>query len=125
MEENKMIKYGKYGWVDLSNLEKRGSQIYWEKSIGKTIEFQYDDIHGFIVISGYHNHQKIYINIDGYVSDYLVNTITILKVYLGNVLHNPYLHNFKYEIGDVVNDTMLITDRYRDDKHKKHIILNV
>ena len=114
-----MIKYGKYGWVDLSNLEKRGDQISWEKSVGKTIEFQYDNICGTILISGYHDKRKVYIDIDGYVSNCLVHTATILRAHLRNILKHPYLNNFKYNIGDIVNDTMLITDRYRDDKHIK------
>ena len=114
MEKNKIISYGKYGWVDLSNLERRGSQIHWEKSVGKQIEFQYDDIYGIIIISGYYNQHKIYITIDGYVSNYLVNTITILRVHLRNVLRHS-INTFKYEIGDIVNNTILI-NRYMSQK---------
>lgn len=114
-----MIKYGKLGWVDLSNLEQQNGHIDWKKSVGKTIEFQYDNIHGNILISGYYNNKKVYIDVDGYVSNYLVHTETILRSQLKNILCHQYLHNFKYEIGNIVNGTMLITDRYRNERNVK------
>ena len=119
MSENQMIRYGKYGWVDLSNLIKNKSTICWKESVGKTIEFQYDDICSTILISGYYDKKRVYIDINGYVSNYLVYTTTITSVGLGGVLNHRYLNNFKYNIGDVVNGNMLIVGRYRDDKHVK------
>lgn len=119
MSNEQMIKQGKYGWVDLSNLVKRGKRIHWEKSIGKTIDFQYDDVRSTITISGYYNNKQVYIDIDGYVSNCLVHTSTILKAQLGHILNKKYLNNFKYNINDIVNDTLLITKKYRNDKQVK------
>lgn len=114
-----MIKHGEHGWVDLGNMKMNGSQINWKDSVGKTIDFHYDNIDGTILISDYYDNKKVYISIDGYVSNCLVNTSTIKKAQLGHVLNHRYLNNFKYNVGDIVNDVMLITNRYRDDKHMK------
>ena len=119
MENKQMVNYSDYGWVDLSNLVMRGKRIWWEKSIGKTIEFQYNDIHSTILISEYYNKQKVYIDIDGYVSHYLVNTCTIINVRLGDVLNARQYAKFTYNIGDVINNHLLIINRYRDDKNRK------
>lgn len=127
MEEKQMIKYGKYGWVDLSNLEMKGKNIYWEKSVGKTINFKYDDIESTIFISGYYDNKRIYIDVEGYTFNCLVHTGTILRVQLGVVLNKRRLNNFVYNIGDVVNGNLLITNRYRNDQYVKtydYICLN-
>lgn len=119
MENKQMINYGDYGWVNLSNLEMRGKRIWWEKSIGKTIEFQYNDIHSIILISEYYNNKMVYIDIDGYVSHYLAHTSSIIKVRLGNILDKKCYSKFSYNIGDIINGNLLITNRYRDDKNKR------
>jgi predicted RNA-binding Zn-ribbon protein involved in translation (DUF1610 family) len=119
MKNKQMINYSDYGWVDLSNLSMRGKRVWWEKSIGKTIEFQYNDIRSTILISEYYNNQKVYIDINGYVSHYLVNTGSIINVRLGNILKAKQYAKFIYNIGDIINDHLLITNRYRDDKNRK------
>lgn len=108
------------GWVDLSNLETtKCGNISWENSVGKTIEFQYIDICSTILVSGYHDKKKVYIDIDGYAKNCLVHTTTILRGSFGDILGNRYYKDFKYEIGDIVNASFLITGRERDGSGKK------
>ena len=48
---NKNIEKTDMGWVDLSNLVNYPYHINWDKSIGKIVPFQYDDICAELIIS--------------------------------------------------------------------------
>lgn len=112
-----MIKQTKCGWVDLSNLVYSGKSINWDLSIGKTVDFQYDDVVATLTITGRtDNIQYVYIDIPGYVIHH--------KIYVGQIRHGQLGYvikkitpGFKYKVGDVVNG-LLITNMRKVPKYK-------
>lgn len=72
-----MKKQTRFGWVDLSNLSKRRNSFDWDKCIGKTVDFQYEDVVSTLTIVGRHNNQYMYIDIPGYVTKY--------PIYIGQI----------------------------------------
>lgn len=119
MEEKQRIKKTKYGWVDLSNLiyHGSGSLVDWDKSIGQTVKFRYDDIVSTLTITERDKDvQYVYIDVPGYTTHY--------KIYVGQIRHGQLggvvkriTPDFKYEVGDVV-DELLITNRHRKQTYK-------
>ena len=107
------------GWVDLSNLVYRGKSVNWDMSIGKTVDFQYDDVVATLIITRRSdNIQYVYVDIPGYVEH--------LKIYVGQIKHGQLgsaikkiTSDFKYEIGSVFND-LLITSRFRTPGYKHY-----
>lgn len=116
MEEKQMIKQTKYGWVDLSNLVKRGKCFDWEQCIGKTVNFQYDGITAHLTIVGRHNTQYMYIDIPGYVKNHPIYVGQITNGQLGACIQKR-TSDFKYKVGNTVNNLLLI-DVYRSKKYK-------
>lgn len=107
-----MIKQTKFGWVDLSNIPKRGKLFDWKSSVGKTIEFQYLSDAYKMNIVGYIDWHHIQVSVDG--RDVVVANIdNIIKGKLGALVYKR-THDFRYKIGDIVGDTLLITSAYRD-----------
>lgn len=112
MEENKMIKQTDRGWVDLSNLiyHNSGKIIDWSKSVGKTVNFQYDNIISTLtIIERANDTQYVYIDVPGYAQH--------RKIYIGQITHGQLgsvvrriTPDFKYEVGDVVRG-LCITSR--------------
>ena len=46
-----MIKYNKFGWVDLSELARnKNGAINWKGSIGRKIHFKYQDVESDIIL---------------------------------------------------------------------------
>lgn len=112
-----MIKQTKFGWVDLSNLVYAGKLVDWDKSIGKTVDFQYDDIISTLTIVEHgDNAQYVYIDVPGYAKHYKIYVGQIRHGQLGGVI-KKITADFKYEIGDTV-DGLLITNRYRKQTYK-------
>jgi hypothetical protein len=119
MEEKQKIKKTDRGWVNLSNLVYFDSEkmVDWDKSIGKTVDFQYDDVVATLTVTERaDNIQYVYIDVPGYVSHH--------KIYVGQIRHGQLgcvvkkiTPDFKYEIGDVVNG-LLITNRRKAPKYK-------
>lgn len=107
---NKDIIKTDRGWVDLSNLVYGKKSVNWNKSIGKTVDFQYDDIISTLTITEKSdNAQYVYVDVPGYVEHF--------KIYVGQIRHGQFgrvvkkiTPDFKYNIGDTIND-LLITDR--------------
>jgi DNA-directed RNA polymerase subunit RPC12/RpoP len=112
MEENKKIKQTRFGWVDLSNLEYNRNSVDWERSIGRTVDFQYDDIVATLIITDRDDDvQYVYIDVPGYVTHYRIYVGQIRNGQFGKVIQR-ITPDFKYEIGDMVND-LLITEKHK------------
>lgn len=112
MEAKQTIEKTDRGWVDLSNLIyfNSGETVDWDKSIGKTVNFQYDDIMATLTITGRADDiQYVYIDVPGYAQHRRIYVGQIRHGQLGSVVRQ-ITSDFKYEIGDVVND-LLITGR--------------
>lgn len=107
MEENRMIKQTQHGWVDLSNLIRRGKIFDWNRCIGKTVHFQYEDIIATLTIVGRHNNQYMYVDIPGYVHNHPIYVGQIKNGQLGACVQKR-ISDFKYEIGSVVNGVLLL-----------------
>lgn len=113
---NDIVKTAK-GWVDLSNLVYKNNCVNWDMSVGKTVNFQYDDIVSTLIITGRtDNIQYVYIDVPGYVEH--------CKIYVGQITHGQLgrvvkkiTPDFKHKIGDVVND-LLITNNYKTSSYK-------
>ena len=118
MENEQMIRKTKHGWVDLSNLVYNKNSVDWDLSIGKTVDFQYDDVVTTLIITNRSDDiQYVYIDVPGYVKHH--------KIYVGQIRHGQFgsvvkkmTADFRYQIGDYVNN-MLILDRYKDKKGHK------
>lgn len=79
--------------------KRYGEIIDWKKSVGLTLDFQYDEIHGIVKILDYidGNHIKISVN-DG---EYIVSPERIRKCEFGNILQR-YNNDFVFGINDIV-----------------------
>lgn len=119
MEENKMIKQTRFGWVDLSNLPKKSRSFDWDKCIGKTVDFQYEDIISTLTIVGRYNNQYMYIDVPEYVHNHPIYVGQIKNGQLGSVL-KKITADFKYEIGDVINGLLLL-ESCRSKKYKHYL----
>ena len=114
-----MIKQTDRGWVDLSNLIyfNNSEMVDWSSSIGKTVDFQYDDVRSTLTITGRTDDvQYVYIDVPGYVQHH--------KIYVGQIKHGQLgcvvkriTPDFKYEIGDVVMN-LLLTGRRKMPRYK-------
>lgn len=112
----KIIKTDR-GWVDLSNLQYNRTSIDWDTSIGKSVDFQYDNIRSTLIITGRtDNIQYVYIDIPEYVEHYKIYVGQIKHGQLGGVL-KKITNDFKHSVGDIVND-LLITGMYRKLSYK-------
>jgi hypothetical protein len=118
-----LIKIKKY--LDTSNLPKNGKHINWKKSVGKELDFIYDDIIGKITIEDYkdgvltikYKNEKTNINIK-----------KIKQCQFGELLHKR-TKEFKYEIGQnfiddkrnfTITNRELRPDKSSDKKIKKY-----
>ena len=119
MEEGTMIKQTDSGWVDLSNLVyfNTGKTVDWNKSVGKTVDFQYDDITATLTIAGKSDDvQYVYVDVPGYAQHYRIYVGQIRHGQLGGVV-KKITSDFKYEVGDIV-DGLLIINRHRKPGYK-------
>lgn len=107
-----MIKQTKYGWVDLSNIPKKGKVLDWMSSVGAIIEFQYFNCKYVMSITQYIDCNHIWVSIEGY-NDTVMSTSSIMAGKFGRIL-GKRVHDFRYRVGEVVNNTLLITSAYRD-----------
>jgi hypothetical protein len=115
-----MIKQTKYGWIDFSNLPKRtDGTIYWKRSAGCIIPFKYDDIISQCVINKVLDNKYLDIGIDDYVDSYVINYDHLSYGQLGYAL-KKLSTDFLFNIGDVINKSLLITSRYRENGRRKY-----
>lgn len=113
MENKQMIKQTKHGWVDLSNLPKTNNgRVDWKNSKGCVISFKYDDIISSCVINDVLHNGKINISINNYIDNYIMHYNNLSHGLLGYALQKLSTE-FSFNIGDVINKSLLITSRYR------------
>ena len=118
MENEQKIRYNKHGWIDLSELERnKNGTINWKGSIGRKIHFKYQDIESDIILLEYMDGSSIKICILNYIDEYITSSDNILKGQFG-VAVGKKTSEFKYKVGDVVNNHLLITSAYKKGKCK-------
>lgn len=103
--------------VFLDELPRKGTQrINWQESIGKRIEFIYDEITGYIDIIGYKERNMLKIKYNNKIAD--IKTDGLSKAKLGAIL-GVYTSEFKYEIGESFKDdkrNITIIDRFKKER---------
>lgn len=121
------IFIGDNKWFDDDGMIKfKNGGFDWGANIGKPIEFQCYDCHGYYTIKKvvpiknkwYKNEYIICFNDDA-ENEYAVNKETLRNVHFSKILsplhiskHNHgILHNFLYDVDDIVNDKFLILER--------------
>lgn len=112
MEEKQMIKKTKYGWVDLSNVPKKGKLFDWKGSVGAIIKFEYFDTEYTMNIIQYIDCNHILVNVNSY-NTVNMSTSDIIAGKFGKPL-GKRVYDFRYCVGDIVNNTLLITSAYKD-----------
>lgn len=118
MGNERMIKYNKHGWVDLSELKySKDGKIKWKDSIGCNIHFKYQDIESDIILLECLLYNSIKICVIGYTDEYIATRRDILVGNLGKAI-GKRTSEFRYNVGDIVNDHLLITSSYKKDKRK-------
>lgn len=106
--ENKDIRYTKFGWVDLSNLAKtKGGNISWKNSIGCKIPFKYQSVQSEITIKQHLDNQKMVVDIDSHKQNIEILESQIVKNQMG-VYIGIIRRDFKYNIGDIVNNLKIL-----------------
>lgn len=106
-------------FINLNDIPKYRGGIYWDKSIGMSIYFEYEDIKGNVEILDYvKREQKIKFKYKNRVYD--MNTTVFKSVCFGKIL-GKITDEFKIEIGSNFKDdkrNLRILDReYRKDKN--------
>ena len=116
-----MIKQTKFGWVDVSGLPIKNGKIEWKKCIGSIIRFKYKDIYSKMVICRFfdRNKNKVIVNVDGVDCDQIINCYQILRGEFGAIV-NKKTAKYKYQIGQIVNGSMLITSQYKIGSYKHY-----
>lgn len=89
----------------LENLPKSGKGINWKKSIGRDIDFIYEDIKGVLTIINY-KQGKVQVKYNGQESDF-VGTDIIKNCNLGNII-GKIIKDYRFEIGDIVNNKKIL-----------------
>ena len=118
MGNEQMIKYNKFGWVNLSELKRdNNGKIRWKDSVGCKIHFKYQDIESDIVLLECLSHNSVKICVVDYVTEYVVTRRDILSGYLGKATRKRTAE-FKYQIGDIVNGYLLLTSSYMNKNNK-------
>lgn len=118
MEENKMIKQTRHGWVDLSNLSRnKNGTVNWKNSIGCTIPFKYEDLHTYLTIDKFIRGKTVSISIPSYISNHIIDTNNIMSGKFGAII-GKITPNFRYAVGDVINNNIVITECYKHNNLK-------
>lgn len=113
-----MIKQTKYGWVDLSNLSRKGKTFDWKSSVGAVVKFKYFDNEYSMNIMQYIDWNHILVGSEG-CNTITMSTSDIIAGKFGKLL-GKRMYDFRYCVGDIVNDTMLITSIHRDGNRKSY-----
>lgn len=116
--DEQMIKYNKFGWVDLSELARnKNGSINWKGSIGCKIHFKYQDVESDIILLEHMGNLSVKICILGYVDEYIITTGSIVNGNLGKATRKR-TPEFRYKVGETVNGHLLLTSAYIDKCHK-------
>lgn len=116
--DKQMIRYNKFGWVDLSKLARnKNGTIDWKSSIGRKIHFRYQDVESDIILLEYLYEDKIRASIPNYRDEYIFYTDIIMRGCLGKAV-KKITSEFIYKVGDVVNGCLLLTSTYMDKGQK-------
>lgn len=114
MENRQIVKTTKHGWVDLSNLPRtKNGRVDWQNSEGCIIPFKYDDVTSLCVINKFLHNKRLDISIDNYAEHYIMDYNNLSHGTFGYVL-KKLSTSFLFNIGDVINKSLLITSQYRD-----------
>lgn len=125
MNNEQMIRQTKYGWVDLNELpKKKNGTINWKMSVGKEINFQYDNVTNTILITKYCDDHHVQVCIKGCNNEHVIKIESVKNGRFSNLLNVPKLKgknrkDIKYNIGDIVNNTLLITGTNKGE-HKRY-----
>lgn len=118
--EKRDIRYTKFGWVDLSNLERHKKCYNWDASIGKTVDFEYQGIKATLKIKEKVSSQYVKIDVDGFVKNKIIYVGQIKHNRLGECV-NVITARYKYNIGDIIGNLKLIgMSRQANDASKKY-----
>ena len=112
-----MIRNTKHGWVNLSNLPKKGRLFDWKNSIGTTIEFCYKDVHSYMLVEDYVDIHHLKISTPECGDSRLISIENILAGKFGRMV-GEIVPEFRYQIGDVIHDTILILSMYKKGRYK-------
>jgi hypothetical protein len=112
-------------FLDDLPVRKYGNKEYidWKNSAGKTVNFVYDKVIGEIKINSYNStNSKINIYINGYTDECGVEVRTyILKNCNLGLLLNQLYGIYKYEVGSVVNE-LVILEQTIHKKKKAYVV---
>jgi len=108
----KDIRYTDHGWLDMSNLTYKGTLIDWKNSIGASIPFQYKHIQGEVIVKEHLNRRQIVVDIAGIVKDVTIGIHVLYRGAFGYLLGFKNI-NFKYAIGEVVHENILIISSFK------------
>lgn len=125
------IFIGDNKWFDDDGLLRfKNGGFDWGANIGKPIEFQCYDYHGYYTIKRvtsvkdkWYKHEYIICFDDNMANEYIVNKETLRNVHFSKILKSSHIsncchgtsHNFLYDVGNIVNGQFLIMER----EHKK------
>ena len=120
---NRYYKKDIVKYCDLSNVKKKGKLYNWQESIGIKIPFVYGDIEGEFTIIRWVNRDKIEVDYNGRAVEIYCKFLTQNK--FDKVLPPEFTTKWKYNVGDVIEDTinshkrkLLITKRKYDNNSK-------
>lgn len=102
-----------YKHIDLSNLPKNNNKIQWTKSVGCSIPFQYRDICGELIITGY-KHSIVTLKFNDTEFEIRVPHLIQLKIgkYIGVIIKD-----YRYAIGEQINGVVITARKKDKDKY--------
>lgn len=107
------IKANKY--IDLNQFPRdKNGNISWKDSVGIIVDFYYYNEKHTIKIIDYISIDCVKIKIDDMTSE-IVGTQKIKHLYFDNLFYKP---NYIYNVGDVVNDVMILEQLYVESEYK-------
>lgn len=112
MKNEQMIKYNQYGWVDLSEIQKREKLFDWKNSVGCKIYFKYQNIESYLEILEYLGNSYIKICIPDYTGEYIINVGHVIEGKFGAAL-GRISYDFRYKVGDIIDNHLLIISAYK------------
>ncbi len=110
-------------YINLTDLPRfnNSERIDWKKSVGYKINFIYGDIKDTLLITNCdYKSKKITIKCEGY-KDFDIFSGHLKDCKLGEML-NKYTSDFKFKIGDIINNLIIIDKKYEKRKHGKSFV---
>jgi hypothetical protein len=104
--------------VFLENLPHRGDLICWNKSLGYTIPFKFEDVSGNMKIVDINNDKKSVV-LEYLGKEYSITTYRLMHGGLSKILGANYgERKSKYCIGDIINNKKIINIFYKNGRKK-------